>query len=111
MYVFSPGRSRLPKKTGIAAHIVSFVFAADAALPMEGIPGGVAPAPVAAVTGCIGPAVARQGHCTRSVPRLVPASLAAAAILAPADIVAVRVAGALAVPVLGGRQPVARARG
>ncbi len=106
----SPGRSRLPKKTGIVVHVVPFVFVADPALLVNGATGDVALAFVTAVIGFIGLAVALQGYYTRAVSWFVRVPLGIAAILALVDIVQVRVASAVAVLALVGWQHIATAR-
>ena len=98
-------------KLGIVAYVVPFVFVADPALLMQGAPGGIALAFVAAVVGFIGLAVALQGYYTRAVPWLVRILLAIAGVMALIDIVEVRIAGAVAVLVLIAWQQFAAARG
>ena len=98
-------------KLGIVAYVVPFVFVADPALLMQGAPGGIALAFVAAVVGFIGLAVALQGYYTRAVPWLVRMLLAIAGVMALIDIVEVRIAGAVAVLVLIAWQQFAAARG
>ena len=60
-------------------------FRADPALLMQGAPGGIALAFVAAVVGFIGLAVALQGYYTRAVPWLVRMLLAIAGVMALID--------------------------
>lgn len=98
-------------KLGIVAYVVPFVFVADPALLMQGAPGGIALAFVAAIVGFIGLAVALQGYYTRAVPWLVRILLAIAGVMALIDIVEVRIAGAVAVLILIAWQQFAAARG